>query len=112
MAMQVRRYGWFLVLAPLLYGCTSGAQGDVAYYYRDVEPVLQQKCQSCHVPGGIAPFSLMTIDDARRHAEAVVAAVHSDEMPPWPPGKDGLPLRDDRSLTDEQKQKIENWVIA
>ena len=34
-------------------------------YHRDVEPILQQRCQSCHRPGQVAPFSLLTYRDAR-----------------------------------------------
>src|SRR5438132_6879780 len=33
-------------------------------YYRDVAPVLNRRCVSCHRPGGIGPFSLLTAADA------------------------------------------------
>src|SRR5689334_11679297 len=34
-------------------------------FHKDVEPILQRVCQNCHVTGGIAPFTLLTYDDAR-----------------------------------------------
>src|SRR5438132_9591409 len=29
-------------------------------FYRDVLPILQDNCQTCHRPGEVGPFSLMT----------------------------------------------------
>ncbi|MEJ7637849.1 MAG: redoxin domain-containing protein, partial [Singulisphaera sp.] len=34
----------------------------------DVARIVQEKCQSCHRPGQVGPFSLRTYDDARRHS--------------------------------------------
>jgi len=34
-------------------------------FSKDVAPIFQQHCQSCHHPGDIAPFSLMSYADAR-----------------------------------------------
>src|SRR5512141_2587321 len=43
----------------------GGGQGPGAgpTFHKDVEPILQEKCQSCHAPGKIAPFALMTYAD-------------------------------------------------
>src|SRR3954453_17902150 len=47
----------------------SGASGGAAAltfvtFHKDVEPILQRSCQSCHVAGGIAPFPLLTFEQA------------------------------------------------
>ena|SRR5438552_17823472 len=52
-------------------------------FYREVLPILQAHCQSCHRPGEIAPFSLMTYREARPWAQAIGVAVESRKMPPW-----------------------------
>ena len=53
----------------LLLGCSGeDAPGPTAAsptFHRDVEPLLQEHCMSCHSPGNIAPFSLTTYDAAR-----------------------------------------------
>jgi hypothetical protein len=52
-------------------------------FYRDVLPILQRHCQTCHRPGEIGPVPLVTYDDARRKARAIADKVSAKEMPPW-----------------------------
>ena len=44
-------------------------QVSTPVFYRDVLPILQQHCQSCHRTGEIAPMPLVTYDDARSRAK-------------------------------------------
>src|SRR2546426_7644719 len=39
-------------------------------FHKEVEPILQKHCQECHRPGEIAPFSLLSYNDARPWAKA------------------------------------------
>jgi thiol-disulfide isomerase/thioredoxin/mono/diheme cytochrome c family protein len=52
-------------------------------FHRDVLPILQQRCQDCHRPGGEAPFALLDERDARKHAAMIVEVVEQGRMPPW-----------------------------
>ena len=52
-------------------------------FSKDVAPIFQAKCQSCHEPGSIAPMSLITYQDARPWAKSIRARVASRQMPPW-----------------------------
>lgn len=52
-------------------------------FHKDVEPILQQHCQSCHAPGQIAPFSLMSYEDTAATAQLLVARTQDRSMPPW-----------------------------
>src|SRR6187402_2333778 len=62
---------------------TSAATSAAApTFYKDVLPVLQQNCQSCHRPGEVAPMSLLTYEQARPWARAIKTAVISKKMPP------------------------------
>jgi hypothetical protein len=65
-------------------GCGGGGSGTVTYY-KEVLPLVVQHCGGCHAPGGLAPFSLMSYDDARGYAGPVAIATRSGSMPPWPP---------------------------
>ena len=40
--------------------------------------VIQEKCQSCHRPGQVAPFSLLTYDDA--HKDGKIAGAGADAV--------------------------------
>ena len=52
-------------------------------YAGDVAAIFQQKCQSCHRPGQVGPFSLLSYDDTRRHAAMIREVVEERRMPPW-----------------------------
>jgi hypothetical protein len=43
-------------------------------FYRDVLPVLQRSCQSCHRTGGIAPMPFETYKQSRPYAVAIKTA--------------------------------------
>ena len=89
--------------------------GDTSVtFHRDVEPLLQKSCQSCHVAGGIAPFPLVTYDDAKTYGDLIVAQTQARTMPPFgartsstcaPP----LPYADDPSLSDAQLAMLQKW---
>ncbi len=57
--------------------------GTPVTFNKDVLPILQKNCQTCHRPGEIAPMSLLTYTDARPWAKAIKVAVASKKMPPW-----------------------------
>jgi hypothetical protein len=83
-------------------------------FTKDVAPILQEKCQSCHRPGYIAPMSLMTYDETRPWARSIKARVAARQMPPWHIDKTvGIQeFKNDRSLTDQQIDTIVRWVDA
>ena len=66
----------------------AGSPGSSAYqeevtFNNQVVRIFQAKCQVCHHPGDIAPFSLMTYAEARPWARAIQEKVVLREMPPW-----------------------------
>ena len=62
---------------------TTGGDAAPATFNKDVLPILQKNCQTCHRPGEIAPMSFLTYKDARPWAKAMKSAVVSRQMPPW-----------------------------
>jgi hypothetical protein len=81
-----------------------------ATWHKDVAPLLQEKCGTCHVEGGIAPFPLQTYADAVAHRDAIKASVQARTMPPWPPSPDCSTYKQDRSLDDTQIALLSRWV--
>lgn len=83
-------------------------EGTVTYH-RDVQPILQARCQVCHRPGDVAPFALMTFADALNWADDIKDYVASRKMPPWPI-TGGVPLKNDIGLSAAEIATIVKWV--
>jgi hypothetical protein len=81
-------------------------------FYRDILPILQQHCQSCHRAGEIAPMPLVTYDDVRSRAHEISIAVAKRKMPPWFADPRFGHFSNDPSLTAAQIQKIVAWADA
>jgi hypothetical protein len=83
-------------------------------FAKDVAPILQEKCQSCHRVGSIAPMSLITYEEARPWAKSIKERVVTRNMPPWHLDKTvGIQhFQNDMSLSDEQISIIARWVDA
>jgi hypothetical protein len=81
-------------------------------FARDVAPIFQAKCQTCHHPGTSAPMSLVTYEDVRPWARAIQQRVASRDMPPWHLDKTvGIRrFKNDRSLTDAEISTVVRWV--
>lgn len=70
----------------LVGGCFSSPADDAApkvTYHKDVEPLLQSHCLSCHSQGGIAPFALGTYQAAKAYASTIASVTQAGIMPPW-----------------------------
>lgn len=79
-------------------------------YHADIRPILAARCVSCHVDGGVAPFSLTTYAQAHDFRDVIANATSERRMPPWPPGRCCGEFRHDRSLTPEQLALLETWA--
>jgi hypothetical protein len=81
-------------------------------FHKDVEPILQRNCQSCHRPGQIGPMSLLSYEEARPWAKAIKSATSSRKMPPWFADPKYGHFSNDRSLKPAEIDTIAKWVDA
>ena len=79
-------------------------------FAKDVLPILQKNCQSCHRPGQIAPMSLLTYEEVRPWARAIKTKVESRQMPPWFADPQHGRFANDRSLRQTDIDTIVKWV--
>src|SRR5436190_13236645 len=88
-------------------GQTPQARGEVTFT-KDIAPILQRSCQTCHNPGGVGPMPLMTFEQVRPWARAVKLKTSLRDMPPWFVEKQiGIQrFKDDPSLSDEEIERI------
>lgn len=106
----------FLIFAAIVPALSSGVtntptkSAPVPTFYKDILPILQKHCQSCHRPGEIAPFSLVTSEQARSWADQIAEATRKKTMPPWFADPCCGRFSDDPSLTPTQIATISAWV--
>src|SRR5580698_7140577 len=96
--------------AAWLYFAGAVAQAASFTFHRDVLPILERKCQSCHRPGEIAPMPFLTYESTRPWAKAIKTAVLSRKMPPWPADPRFGRFLNDPTLTQSEINTLVAWV--
>jgi hypothetical protein len=81
-------------------------------FYKDVVPILEGKCQSCHRSGEAAPMALVTYEQTRPWAAKMAAAVEMKMMPPWFADARYGHFANDPSLPEEQIATLAAWAKA
>src|SRR5579863_5704095 len=79
-------------------------------FNHDIAPILYQNCSTCHRPGEVAPFSLLTYQDAAKRAKQIANVTHAHVMPPWKATPGYGDFLDVRRLTDQQIATIGEWA--
>lgn len=93
-----------------LWNAGLGQQGQVAEYYRDIEPIIKKHCADCHYEGGPAPFALTDADQVRKRGSFVAYVTGIRYMPPWKASTDFGTHRNARVMSEEEIAAIKNWV--
>ena len=81
-------------------------------FTKDIAPIVWARCASCHRPGEIGPFSLITYDDVRRHAAQIALVTARRIMPPWKPVAGKGDFQSERRLTDGELESLQQWIAA
>src|SRR6185369_5814841 len=103
----------FRLFVALLATGVAGSAADTSSpitYTKDVLPILQRNCQSCHRPGQVAPMSFLTYQSTRPWAKAMKAAVTTRKMPPWNADPHYGPYLNVRSLKQNEIDTIAQWA--
>ncbi len=79
-------------------------------YSHDVAPILYPNCVQCHQPGGSGPISLLTYEDAKRHARQIAAVTRKRFMPPWLPDPSVVAFTGQLVLTEQQINTLARWA--
>ncbi len=80
-------------------------------YSRNIAPILRQRCETCHRPGQVAPFSLTNFEEVKSHADMIVEVTQRRLMPPWIPGPETAHrFVGQRWLSDRELKLLAKWV--
>ncbi len=89
---------------------TGEAEAQTYTWHRDVQPIVAQKCGTCHVDGDIAPFALTTYAQTAALADVLAASVVAGTMPPWPPADGCAEYTHSLALSEEQREIFLTWI--
>jgi len=100
------------VMTPFSLAADIADNGKPVTFAKDVAPIFQKSCDTCHHPGTSAPMSLLTYNDVRPWAKSIKERVLRREMPPWHLDKSvGIrTYKNDISLNDREISIIARWV--
>lgn len=96
-----------ILLRVALAGDTTSAN---ITFSKDVLPILQKNCQSCHRAGEIGPMPLLSYADTRPWAKSIKSAVLNRKMPPWHADPQYGHFANDRSLSEKDVHTLVAWV--
>ncbi len=82
----------------------------VVTFNKDVAPIIQKSCQTCHRPGEVAPMSFLTYKEVRPWAKSIREAVTTRVMPPWFADPKHGEFSNDCRLSQKEIETITAWV--
>jgi hypothetical protein len=103
-----------LLLGCFVMGCGNAASPDpeppTVTYHRDVRPLFERHCVSCHSAGNIAPFEMTTYEQVYALRDLVLLTIDSGTMPPWGMTDECGDFVADPSLSADDKALLTAWV--
>jgi mono/diheme cytochrome c family protein/thiol-disulfide isomerase/thioredoxin len=95
-------------------GCpmsSAPANQDVTYS-RHIAAILNAHCAQCHRPGEVAPFALLSYEDAAKRADFIADVVSTHRMPPWQAKPGHVAFRGARVLAKQEIDLLAAWAKA
>lgn len=109
--MHIKRvYAAALITGIGVFAGTTDSSSSSVTFTKDILPILQANCQSCHRPGEIAPMSFLTYESTRPWAKAMKVAVFTHKMPPWFADPNVGHFSNDRTLKPSDIETIAKWA--
>lgn len=96
-------------LAAFLAVACAPPEGKVTWH-KDVAPIVERKCGTCHTAGGIAPFALSSLEDWNTYEAAALDAIRAGRMPPFPARADCAEYSPTQALLPAQREVLERWL--
>lgn len=81
-------------------------------WHKDVQRIVQNRCQTCHRAGENGPFELMKHEQAKTHAAMIRYVVEEKLMPPWFATDESLAMHNDHSLSARERAVMLAWIEA
>lgn len=96
-------------------GCRIGRvqkpnEKSAVTYSNQIARIFQRRCEECHRPGEIGPFTLQSYEEVVGWGEMIGEVVGNKRMPPWTADAPHGSFANDRSLPEDERKLILEWV--
>ena len=98
------------IILPILFCLCSILPAFPQTWNSDIGCIVYSHCSSCHRPGGIGPFSLMSYFEAFQRKDMIAQSVQTRMMPPFPPRQDRRPIAHANTLSQTEINAIVAWA--
>lgn len=90
----------------------SPSAGPPVTFSNQIVRLFQGRCQNCHRPGEVAPFSLLNYASSKPWAQAIKQATQTRSMPPWKAVPGYGDFVGERRLSEAEMGLVARWVDA
>ncbi|MCX7086706.1 MAG: hypothetical protein NTV00_01500 [Methylococcales bacterium] len=94
--------GWLYV--------ASFSKFNTLTYNQDIATIINTRCVSCHRLGEMGPMALQTYQSVKTFISPIEQAIKTKQMPPWHASHTVGEFSNDRSLTDDEYDKLLGWI--
>lgn len=101
------RYGYAFAVAMIV---APTAVANEVTFSKHVAPILYKHCATCHRPGEVGPFPLLSYKDAAKRADFIKEVTSDRRMPPWKAVHGTAEFRDERRLSDDEMKTLAKWA--
>ena len=89
----------------------TDSKRDISYS-REVAPILQRRCVTCHQEGGIAPFAMSSHETVQGWGSMIHETVLTKRMPPGQIDSEFGTWADVHFITAEEQSTLLHWIDA
>jgi mono/diheme cytochrome c family protein len=79
-------------------------------FSKHIAGILNKNCAECHRPNQVAPFSLLSYDDAKKRGDFINEITHDRRMPPYHADPNFGDFTNVRQLSETELALIDKWV--
>lgn len=78
-------------------------------FYKNIAPILNQKCLQCHQTMEIPPSNFFTYDEAKNWSTMIKEVIQTEQMPPWEVDP-LIKVKNQSVLSREDKEQVYAWI--
>ena len=87
------------------------AHAESVSYANDIAPILEQRCVTCHMEGGIAPFAMSNHQMIQGWSPMIREVIYTKRMPPGQIDNDYVEdFHNVSFISIEESQKLVHWI--